>query len=281
MNQAEERYTQWVRATFPYVDTFRAPSIKKFSDSSFFSMALTRSGFAKHFEKWTNRYTLTKAWQFRSGARFVKTGDTSAEWQKKSDAKPLEMYVMKGSFDRKAAEGQRRDLKGFESWTLTTPKAKNEAEEMFTVVSFTHRKIEPLFSPVIYPNGSKHGTTTFAQAVFYNANEQSPGVTRQPVLPTLLKIGWDTLNWDPSSNSPEWGNKLAVAEPKWPWDIFNASNYPQSSAKVRLNWQAKLLPVTKTRLGGFLKTPPLSGESRDMYQNVLGAYGLFDSMVTH
>ena len=89
MNQAEERYTQWVRATFPYVDSFRAPSLKKFSDPSMLSMGLNRSGFSKHFEKWTNRYTLTKAWQFRSGARFVKTGDTSAEWQKKNDVKPL------------------------------------------------------------------------------------------------------------------------------------------------------------------------------------------------
>jgi hypothetical protein len=275
MNQAEERYTQWVRATFPYVDTFRAPSLKKFSDSDFFSMGLTRSGFPKHFEKWTNRYTLTKAWQFRSGARFIKTGDTDAEWQKKKD--PLEMYVMKGSYDRKAVTGQRRDLKGFESWTSTTPKAKNEAEEMFTVVSLTHRKIEPLFSPVIYPNGSKNGTSTFAQAVFYNANEQNPGVTRQPVLPTQLKIGWDTLNWDPSGSTPEWGNKLAVANPKWPWDIFTPNDNPQSSAKVRLNWQAKLMPVTKTRLKGFLTTPM----STDMYKNVAGAYGLFDSMVTH
>lgn len=281
MNQAEERYTQWVRATFPYVDTFRAPAIKKFSESGLFSMGLTRSGFSKHFEKWTNRYTLTKAWQFRSGARFTKTGDTDAVWKKEKDVKPLEMYVMKGSLDRKAPVGQRRDLKGFESWTLTTPKAKNEAEEMFTVVSFTHRKIEPLFSPVIYPNGSKRGTTTFAQAVFYNANEQKPGTTRQPVLPTQLKIGWDTLNWDSSSNTPEWGNKLAIADPKWPWEIFTPNDNPLSSAKVKLNWQAKLMPVTKTRLAGFLKFPPTSSELKDMYENVAGAYALFDPMVTH
>jgi hypothetical protein len=25
MNQKEERYTQWVRASYPYVDSFRAP----------------------------------------------------------------------------------------------------------------------------------------------------------------------------------------------------------------------------------------------------------------
>ncbi len=32
MKQSEERYTQWVRATFPYVDSFRAPILKQFDE---------------------------------------------------------------------------------------------------------------------------------------------------------------------------------------------------------------------------------------------------------
>ena len=32
MNQKEERYTQWVRATYPYVDAFRARSCKMFEE---------------------------------------------------------------------------------------------------------------------------------------------------------------------------------------------------------------------------------------------------------
>src|SRR4029079_19460066 len=66
MKESEERYTQWVRASFPYVDTFRAPII------AIFDKWLDRSGAAGHYEKWTNRYTLTKTWQFRSGFRFTK-----------------------------------------------------------------------------------------------------------------------------------------------------------------------------------------------------------------
>jgi hypothetical protein len=113
--------------------------------------------------------------------------------------------------------------------------------------------------------------------VFYNANEQNPGATRQPKQPTQVKLGWDTLNWAPSTSTPEWGNKLAVASAKWPWEIFTPSDNLSSSSKVRLNWQAKLMPVTKTRLAGFLKTPMPA----DMYQNVFGAYTLFNPMVTH
>ncbi len=49
------------------------------------------------------------------------------------------------------------------------------------------------------------------------------------------------------------------------------------SAKVRLNWQAKLMPVTKTRLKGAVTMPM----SVDMNANVAEAYLLFDKMVTH
>ena len=64
MNQAEERYTQWVRATYPYVDAFRAPIL------AMFRKHLEISDAGEYYKKWTDRYTLTKIWQFRSGYRF-------------------------------------------------------------------------------------------------------------------------------------------------------------------------------------------------------------------
>ena len=271
LKQSEERYTQWVRATYPYVDSFRAPILAQFAEH------LKRCEAAKHYEKWTNRYTLTKAWQFRSGYRFTaREGSTDGEWRKEQDSKPLEMYVMVGAYNRQAQANGRRDQKGREKWTEDTVDGRDSAEELFTVIGLTHRNIEPLFSPVIYPVASRSGTTTFAQAIFYNGNEQQPAADG-PRLPTQAKLGWDTLNWDPAVAAPEWGHKLATSTAKWPWDIFKKGSTTVSSSKVLLNWQAKLMPVTKTRLEGAMTMPM----SLEMNANVAGAYLLFDNMVTH
>jgi hypothetical protein len=249
MKQSEERYTQWVRATFPYVDSFRAPILKQFDEW------LPRSGAANHYEKWTNRYTLTNAWQFRSGYRFAAKGGskTDGEWtksNKKSD-KPLEMYAMLGAFANQPAASGRRDQKGREKWTENSDAGKKLAEELFTVIGITHREIEPLFSPVIYPQAAQNGgTTTFAQAIF---------------------------NWDPSINVPEWGAKVATSAAKWPWEIFTSDKALSSSSKVHLNWQAKLMPVTKTRLRGVVTTPM----SPEMNLDMLPVELLYSKMVTH
>ena len=180
MNQKEERYTQWVRATYPYVDAFRAPILALFRER------LPHSQAAKHYKKWTDRYTLVKAWQFRSGYRFRKIpssnqdNDANGEWYLDRQSEPLRMYVMEERFDAKKPSpvpqpGQQRVQKGFEEWTKDTDAAKEMAEDMLTIVAVTHRDLEPLFSPVIYPVANKNGVTTFAQALYYNSNEQTPG----------------------------------------------------------------------------------------------------------
>ena len=126
----------------------------------------------------TDRYTLVKAWQFRSGYRFKKVSEKKGQWEKPAKSEPLAMYVMKGAF---AKSGKRRDRKGHETWTLESAAGKAEAEKMFTVIGMTHRDFEPLFSPVVYPTASDGGITTFAQAIFYNGNEQKPNGNGQKI----------------------------------------------------------------------------------------------------
>jgi hypothetical protein len=266
MNQAEERYTQWVRATHPYVDAFRATILTQFESQ------LEESKAAEHFIKWTNRYTLVKAWQFRSGYRFEKVSRNQGRWTKKPNVKPLSMYVMKDAYER---TGIRRDRKGHEPWTLDTVSGKREAERMFTVLGMVHRELEPLFSPVIFPKASDNGMTTFAQAIYYNGNDQQPVPigTRNS---QQAKLGWDTLNWDPSAATPEWGSEPSRSSAKWPWEIFEGAR-EVGTARVKLNWQAKLMPVTKARLRAAA-ADQLLGEMR----NNLGIAALaFDKMVTH
>ena len=268
MRQSEERYTQWVRATYPYVDSFRAPIL------SLFDNLLSESDAAVHFRKWTDRYTLTKAWQFRSGFRFVRQSNNAGTWQKQQKDEPLQMYVMLDSF---AKSGERRDRKGREPWTLDSATGKEQAEQLFTVIGMTQRDLKPLFSPVVYPLATDDGMTTFAQAVFYNGNEQKP----QPVnskSKTQAKLGWDTLNWDPGTATPEWGAEPFKSPAKWPWELFTSDVSFVGTAKVRLNWQAKLMPVTETRFDQAAKASLVNPK---MTKNMIKARLFFKPMVTH
>lgn len=268
MKQSEERYTQWVRATYPYVDSFRAPLLSQFDN------VLSESKAAEHFRKWTDRYALTKAWQFRSGFRFRRDSDNSGHWEKDATVEPLQMYVMVDSF---AKSGERRDRKGHEAWTLATANGKDQAEKLFTVIGITQRDLTALFSPVIYPLATDDGITTFAQAIYYNSNEQKP----EPVnskSKTQAKVGWDTLNWDPAANTPEWGAPPFKSSAKWPWEIFDSDTTFLGTARARLNWQAKLMPVTESR---FTQATKASLVNPKMTANMVKAKLFFKQMVTH
>ena len=258
MDQSQERYTQWVRATYPQVDAFRAPIrawLKKWAP---------KSKAAEHFDKWSNRYTLVKAWQFRSGFRASKSGDR-VSWSKKRD--PLKMLVMKDTF-----RGGSRDRKGYESWAGKSSSSKSEAEKLFTLIGVAHHDYEPMFSKALYPAASDSGITACAQAIFYNANQQKPGSGRGR---TQEKIGWDTLNWDPDVNVPEWGAPAHQSQPKWPWEAFDGTAQ-QEVAKVKLNWQAKLMPVRTSRLKEVVVT--IEGDAR---KNLEHATKHFEKLGNH
>jgi hypothetical protein len=282
MDQAEERTTQWVRAAYPYVDAYRAPILRLFAEH------LDRCEAAKHYEKWTNRYTLTKSWKFRSAYRFKKTGTNAhgdiGAWSLESGVEPLQMYLMAEKFDPKKASppprpGQVRIAKGTEVWTKDTVEGKNMAEDMFTLVAVTHREIEPFFSPIIFPVASRNGMTTFAQAIYYNSNPQQPAPAAESKV--QQKIGWDTLNWDPDSSPPEWGARASVApKSEWPWELFTAEDAFVGQARAKLNWQAKLMPVTKRRFQATFEAS-ITELNKPMSENLLIALPLFDKMVTH
>ena len=147
---------------------------------------------------------------------------------------------------------------------------------MFTVIGLGHREFQPLFSPRIYATPHARGITTYAQAIFYNANRQqrsrpAPSNYTQPT------IGWDTLNWDPDFVTPEWGSEADTsAESKWPWEVFSQAN-ELDSVKVRLNWQAKLIPVTRSRFQNAALDYGASDMNVDLGLSLLH----FESMSSH
>jgi hypothetical protein len=195
------------------------------------------------------------------------------------------MYLMVETFDPDkppgiAQPGAKRIQKGHEVWTKDDTKGKEMAEKMITVVGMTQRDITPFFSKVLFPVANKHGMTTFAQALYYNSNEQKPAPLGKPGK-TQAILGWDTLNWDPATTVPEWGTELTKSGAKWPWDLFTSSTDWQGNAKVKLNWQAKLMPVTHSRL--LPATAAAAIESTDMAQNIKWVLPppVFETMVTH
>ncbi|GAB5402142.1 MAG: hypothetical protein Aurels2KO_03730 [Aureliella sp.] len=237
MNPEQERLTQWVRACMPSLDQMRAPIL------GLMNQHLKKCKAAEHFEKWTNRYALIAAWRFRSGQRLRRTGTASASWSKQ--AEPLSLLVLQGAYR------QSEPYKGLEDWTGNGAADQREAESLFTVLGVAHREFEPLFSSTVSPAPQSNGIATVALGMLYNANSQTSigsGLS-QPLL------GWDTLNWDQSAMSlPEWGAPASRTSVKWPWELFSYSN---SEPLVKLNWQAKLMPVTRSRLEELAETGDL------------------------
>ena len=176
------------------------------------------------------------------------------------------MFVLKDAY-----RGS-RDQKGREKWTGTDSTAKREAEKLFTVIGVAHRDYKPLFSEVLYPAPAETGMTGYSQAIFYNANRQQAGSGRNR---SQDKVGWDTLNWDPDVAVPEWGAPPYKSAAKWPWEAFDGSTN-SAVAKVKLNWQAKLMPARTKRLKDA--TEILEGDAK---KNVEHAAKYFDKLGNH
>jgi hypothetical protein len=124
------------------------------------------------------------------------------------------------------------------------------ADRMFCVVGMAHRPKPPLFSLFVgtsplFRQENEGGMACYAQAMFYNANEQQQGSGTQDLQPIA---GWDTLNWGVDDrNRP-------VRVPEYPGplpqeDDSHSNLHPLTPTTpqpiIRLNWQSKLVPTTR------------------------------------
>lgn len=178
------------------------------------------------YKRWTPRMTLLKTVAYRRQL----AGD-----------KPRAMYIVQEST---------RKTKGQELWTRR--EGSVEAERMFSVVAVARREQETYFSPSLFGRYDPDVGVAYAQAMVYNANPQTgEGGTYQPL------VGWDTLNWDPGEREYEFDGAQDVRF-GGPQELIRS--FPWDGPKVKLNWQAKLVPVTSRRLG--LAAAALPGEFR-------------------
>jgi hypothetical protein len=205
-----ERCSQWVRATHPYVDDYRASMIRWFRDKVSWSNAAT------YLVNWTNRFTLVRSYRLRG------------------DPERTHMYVMR---EMKPAE------KGREPW-VTDPRA---AADLFAVVAVATREPAAVWlSPRIFAAASGRPAAV-AGGLLYNANGNRVSVPGPAA--TQPDTGWDTLNWQPPVKAPEWGRGSPTIRGGDALAVFTSSKPTGPKAAVRLNWQGKLVPVDRGLLG--------------------------------
>lgn len=170
---------------------------------------------------------------------------------------PPRMYVMRGMVP---------DAKGTEPWTWD----EAQADRLFTVLTLARRDPAPApFAPALF-GGPKRGAVAIAQAIFYNANGRDPSppaAGRQP------NTGWDTLNWAPPVAAPEWGAAPGGDGPSlgpfgFPAKVFTGPIRPSASARIQLNWRAKLTPITVDRLDAIANAKGLSAPLREAVRTV-------------
>jgi len=139
--------------------------------------------------------------------------------------------------------------KGNELWTHDS----GRAEQLFTLVGLTHREVGPLFADKYFGGAHPYGILCCAQAILYNANHQDRQGTRgwQP------RVAWDTLNWN-------------TEVPYVPLYEYRHGPPPQAAGEpqIKLNWQVKLVPLTRLNEAALLMEPPFSMALRRLVPDV-------------
>ncbi len=215
-----ERKSQWVRATYPYVESFREPMVKWMKDGwAIFNLNISNA--ATYYTHWSNRYTLAKSYEIRSG-KFGAGGIATPK-----------MFIMKDSDSSK---------KGYEAWT----NGDAEAESLFVVYAVAYRPQEKAhFASKLFAKTELEGSVAFSAAMLYNANGRNVPAQGSGYNPVQLNNGWDTLNWLPAQVTHEWGShKPSMSGGNDPWRVFGGNKNANNGSKVQINWQSKLVPIT-------------------------------------
>jgi len=146
---------------------------------------------------------------------------------------PPHMYVLRG---------MEPNSKG-----MSEPWIEDEvlAENLFVVNAIVSRPTPTLMGAIFEQNTPKADRYALASAMVYNANGRnmtSQQPSHQP------NTGWDTLNWAPRVRAGEWGDHApSDSSNRSPWQL-TAPNSLTEQNQVKINWQVKLVPITRLQL---------------------------------
>lgn len=253
-NFEDVKYSQWMRATYPYVDAMRADL------RGFFEKHLTICRMSAIYESWSLKYSMCKIYQLRTNREWKERSTSSGSLflqqvaGKRSPGDDLALPIMASD----QVGTQRPPLvKGFESWAGRSSSNMNEAEQRFTFVGIaTESSTGPFYGSTFFHPLNQEGTAAISQSIFYNANGLRPPSDRNRPTNVQADTGWDTLNWTSPVRAPEYPNGppsnwsvrgTRGGSNQSPYQVLAQGPSQLYSASVTLNWQAKLVPVTMRR----------------------------------
>ena len=230
-NLRTEKKSQMIRATYPWVVQWRKPVLITFT-------AFTPTCFASSFyAEYSDQYTLeASTWLRKSGNYRADLTVINRSWWTRGrgiPGKSIRLPVVRGLND--VPDGVSKGREKWNNWRARSA-SSIEIDKLFTHMGFARRTTPTVASDSIFRQENPDGIVCFAQSMVYNANEKRR--LRRSEQP---RVTWDTLNW----NGP-------VQE-------YQSSGFFVSSARairhafapapvIKLNWQAKLTPVTNNKL---------------------------------
>ncbi len=130
--------------------------------------------------------------------------------------------------------------KGEEPWTKKA--GSRRADELFAIVGLAHQPAPTVYGYPLFRQYQPDGLVAQSQAMIYNASPQDhPRKAKwQPV------VGWDTLAWN-----------VAVPEYEFGKDYANFRKVTEQP-RMKLNWQAKLVPTTRLGDAAGTQTEPVN-----------------------
>ena len=256
-----EEKSQMVRATYPWVKFWR-------KNITLALAVVPLSGTNSSYIKWTNHYAKDASEYLRTPKNEKCDNELTVKNRRRSSSsgmngKDIRLYVLMDLEE----DGNN---KGDEKWAQATLGGSKRADEIFCSTGFARSSIPPVISTGFYRQENPAGIACYSQAMIYNANTQDGPNEPPSFLQALFTdeqqphVAWDTLAWDHDRRRvPEW------EETPWPWQRVPdlAGFLTERPPLIKLNWQAKLTPVT---LHKMTKTLPVAAVKDEELRTIFG-----------
>lgn len=219
--------SQMMRASYPWVAYWRH-NINKVLKNPFHIFGVPISGAAGYYTDWTNTYSKQTCEWLRVDS-MVKKELTVVNFGKQSGSgeqgKDLHLYVLKGLNETNGGTSKSQEI--WNDWDKRR-QASSKIDQLFCHVGFVRSEKPKISVKSIFRQENPDGIVCYAQSMIYNANPQQRSAPSGGGGAPQPQAGWDTLGW-----------------------VGNAIEYPGNLSgrpKIKLNWQAKLTPVTPEKL---------------------------------
>ncbi len=186
------------------------------------------SGAAGFYEGWTDKYSLQTCEWLRTDEtkkNELTVVNHGLESGSGMPGKNIQLYVLKGL--KETDGGFNKSQEDWNNWD-NRRQASSKIDQLFCHIGFVRSKKPKISLKSIFRQENPHGFVCYAQSMIYNANPQQRPAASGGGGAAQPKAGWDTLGW-----------------------TGNAIEYPGKQSgrpKIKLNWQAKLTPVTAEKL---------------------------------